>query len=131
MNALRVLRGVALSGVVAGAAGSVAFMLRTGRRNPSRLLIVAFVVWVLAPFVGLLCADIVSKRWSVPARAGLYGVMLILTVVSLAIYGDVAFGPPRPQPAFYFLVVPAASWLAITVVVAIGRFAPRRQSPSG
>jgi len=40
---------------------------------------------------------------------GVYGLMVVVAVGSLAIYGEVAFGPPRPQPAFWFLVVPAAS----------------------
>jgi len=128
MKFLGVLRAAALVAVVAGAAGSVGFMLRAGRRNPSRLLILGFLIWVLSPFVGLLWADIVSNRWSVVPRATLYGVMLILTLVSLAIYGNVAFGPPRPQAAFSFIVVPAASWLAIAIAVAIGLVNSRRQS---
>jgi len=33
-------------------------------------------------------------------------VAVILTVSSLAIYGDAAFGPPRPKTAFAFIVVP-------------------------
>ena len=128
MKFLGALRGVALTAVVAGAAGSIGLMLRAGRRNPSRLLILAFLIWVLSPFVGLLWADIVSNRWSVAPRTALYGVMVILALVSLAIYGNVAFGPPRPQAAFSFIVVPAASWLAITIVVAIGLLNSRRQS---
>ena len=40
-------------------------------------------------------------------------VMLILALGSVAIYADVAFGPPREKPAFVFLVVPLASWLLI------------------
>jgi len=128
MNSLRVLRGAALVAVAAGAVGSVGFMLRAGRRNPSRLLILGFVIWVLSPFVGLLWADIVSKRWSALTRATLYSVTVILTLVSLAIYGNVAFGPPRPQAAFAFIVSPLASWLAIAIVVAIGVINCRRQS---
>ena len=128
MKFLGVLRTVGLTAVVAGAIGSVGFMLRLGGRNPSRLLILAFLIWDLSPFVGLLWADIVSNRWSVVPRATLYAVMVILTLVSLAIYGDVAFGPPRPQAAFSFIVVPAASWLAIAIVVAIGLLNSRRQS---
>ena len=45
--------------------------------------------------------------------------MLALTLGSLAVYGVVALGPPRPKPAFVFLVVPLASWLLIAIVLAI------------
>jgi hypothetical protein len=51
----------------------------------------------------------------------LYSVMLVLTLGSLAIYGDVAFGPPRAKPAFAFLVVPLSSWLLIAIVVAAAK----------
>ena len=115
---LGLLRAVALTAVVAGALGSVGLMLWVGHRNPSRLLILLFVIWDLSPFVGLVLADIVSKRWSVLTRATLYGVMLILTLGSLALYGDVVWRP-RPQPAFMFLVVPLGSWLVMTIVVPI------------
>ena len=84
-------------------------MLHVGRRNESHVLLLLFTIWVLSPFVGLALAANVSKRWSALTRATLYGVMLILTLGSLVIYGDVALGPPRPKPAFMFLVVPLGS----------------------
>ena len=108
LRSLSVLRATALIALLAGAAGSVAFMLRAGHRNPSRLLLVLFAMWVLSPFVALLFAIFVSKHWSAFTRATLYGVMLVLTVSSLAIYGDVAFGPPRTKTAFAFVVFPLA-----------------------
>src|SRR6266700_2562256 len=81
---LGLLHTVALTAVVAGAGGSVGLMLRVGHRNPSRILLVLFVIWVLSPFIALILADILAKRWSVLTRATLYGVMLILTLGSLA-----------------------------------------------
>src|ERR1700731_2872365 len=77
---LGLLRAVALIAVVAGALGSVGLMLWVGHRNPSRVLLVLFAIWDLSPFIALVLADIVSKRWSVITRATLYGVMLILTL---------------------------------------------------
>jgi len=85
------LRAVAMIAVVAGAAGAVGLMLRAGHRSDSRILLVLFGIWVLSPFIALVLANVVSKRWSVLTRATLYGVMLALTLASLAIYGDVAF----------------------------------------
>jgi hypothetical protein len=124
---LGLLRIMALIAVVAGALGSVGLILWVGHRNPSRVLLGLFAVWDLSPFIALILADIVSKRWSVVTRATLYGVMLIVTLSSLAFYGDVVWRPP-PQPAFVFLVVPLGSWLLITLVVPIAALISRRLS---
>ena len=113
-----VLRAVALTATVAGAVGSVGLMLWVGHRNPSRVLLGLFVIWDLSPFVALLLADMVSKRWSVITRATLHIVMLVVALSSLALYGDVVLRP-RPQPAFMFLVVPLGSWLLVTIVIPI------------
>ena len=117
---LGVLRAVGLIAVAAGAVGSIGFMLRAG--HPPLFLRVLFAVWVLSPFVALLFAHVVSKRWAVLTRTTLYSVMLILSVGSLVTYGNVAFGPPRPKPAFVFLVVPLGSWLVMTIAVSIAAF---------
>ena len=127
---LGLLHAVALIAVVAGALGSAGLMLWVGHRNPSRLLLLLFVIWDLSPFVGLALADMVSKRWSVLTRATLYGVMLILTLGSLAFYGDVVWRP-RPQPAFRFIVVPLGSWLLMTIVVPIAALISGRLSRRG
>jgi hypothetical protein len=127
---LRLLYAVAVTAVVAGAVGSVGLMLWVGHRNPSRLLLPLFVIWDLSPFVALLLAAIVSKRWSVLTRATLYGVMIIITLGSLAIYGDVVLRP-RPQPAFMFLVVPPGSWLLMMIAVPIAASISGRLSRRG
>ena len=125
------LHAAALIAVLAGAVGSVGLMLHAGHRNPSRLLLVLFALWVLSPFIALVLANMVSKRWSVFTRATLYSVTLVITLGSLALYGDVAFGPPRSTPAFMFLVVPVASWLLMTIVVPIAALISRRLSRQG
>jgi hypothetical protein len=112
---LRILHAVALTAAVAGAVGSVGLILWVGRRNPSRVLILLFVIWDLSPFVALLLADMISKRWSVVTRATLHIVMLVVALSSLALYGEVVLRP-RPQPAFMFLAVPLGSWLLMVVV---------------
>jgi len=78
---------------------------------------VLFVLWVLSPFVTLVWAGLVSRRWTVIARSTLYSVMLVLALGSPAIYGVNALRPPKAQAAFVFVVVPPASWLLIAVVV--------------
>jgi hypothetical protein len=124
---LGLLHTVAVAVVVIGALASVGLMIWVGHRNPSRLLLALFVIWDLSPFIGLLLADIVSKRWSVITRATLYGVMLILTLSTLALYGDVVLRP-RPQPAFRFLVVPLGSWLLMTIAIATAALISGRRS---
>jgi hypothetical protein len=119
------LRRTALIAALAGAAGSVGLMLRAGHRNPSRLLIALFALWVLSPFIGLAWANVVSKRWSDPTRATLYSVMLVLAIGSWAIYGALVFGLLRAKIGFLFLVVPAASWLLIAVVIPMAMIAGR------
>jgi hypothetical protein len=128
LRSLSVLRTAALVALPAGAAGSIGFMLRAGHRNPSRILLILFAIWVLSPFVALVFATIISKDWSVLTRTTLYGVMLVLTVSSLAIYGDVALGTPRAKTAFAFLVVPPASWLLIAITISTAALISRGRS---
>jgi hypothetical protein len=127
---LGLLHTVALIAVVAGAVGSVGLMLWVGHRNPSRLLLALFAVWVLCPFLALLLANIISRRWSVITRATLYCVMLVLTLGSLAIYCDVVLRP-RSTPAFVFIVVPLGSWLLMVIVVPIAALISGRLSRRG
>jgi ABC-type transport system involved in multi-copper enzyme maturation permease subunit len=122
------LRAVAIIAAAAGAVGSVGLTLYVGRHNASRILLSLFVIWVLSPFVALVFASVVSKRWPVLTRTALYSAMLVLTLGSLATYGNVAVGSARAKPAFAFLVVPLASWLVIAIVVAAAAFISRRVS---
>jgi hypothetical protein len=92
--------------VLVGAGGSIGLMLRVGHRNNSRILLVLFGIWVLSPFMAIVLANLVSKRWSVLTRTTLYIVMLVVTLGSLAIYADVAFGPPGRSPLSYSLLFP-------------------------
>jgi hypothetical protein len=128
---LGLLRVVALIAVVAGAVGSLGLMLRAGQRTP-RLLLVLFVIWLLSPFVALLWANMISKRWSVVTRATLYCVTLVVTLGSLAVYGElVVIKPPGSPNAFLFVVVPPASWVLMTIVVPMTALISGRLSRRG
>jgi hypothetical protein len=122
------LRAAALIAVLAGAVGSVGFLLRATNRNPSQLLVVLLAIWVLSPFVALLWANIVSKRWSVLTRVTLSSVMLVVTLSSLAIYEADALWPRKSQAAFVFIIVPPASWLLSAIVVPLAAFISGRRS---
>jgi hypothetical protein len=128
---LGLLRRAAVIAVLAGAAGSLGLMFRAGRRQNSRILLVLFAIWVLSPFIALVRANVVSKRWSNLTRATLYSVMLVLTLGSLAIYGDVAFGYATAKVGFVFLVVPLASWMLIAIVVPMAALISSRVSRRG
>ena len=121
------LRAAALIAVLAGAVASAGLTVYVGRGGRSYFLMGLFVLWVLSPFVALAVATVVSRSWPAATRATLYGAMLVVPLISLAFYADVAFGPPRPQPAFVFLVVPLGSWLLVAMAVGIAALLSRRR----
>jgi hypothetical protein len=116
---------VSLAAAVVGAVGSVGLMLH-GHHNTSKILLTLFTLWVLSPFIVLICAHLISRPWPAAARAALHGAMLAIAPASLAIYTDVTLGPPRATPAAVFLVVPAASCLLAALAVAIAALLSRR-----
>jgi uncharacterized protein YneF (UPF0154 family) len=119
--------------VMGGAAGSVAIMLRVGHRNDSTIpfiLLVLFTGWVLSPFVALLLVERVWKHRPPLTQKTLHRLMLIVTLGSLAIYGYVAWSPPRPKPASGFLLVPLGSWLLMGTVLVIAALRSSRR-PGG
>ena len=125
---LGLLRAAALIAVLAGAVCSVGLLLHAGQRNNSRLVLVLFTMWVLSPFVALVSADVVSKRWSVVTPGALYGLMLVLPLGSVAIYSTGAFKPVRSGAVFLFVALPPVSWLLIAVVVSIAALISGRAS---
>jgi hypothetical protein len=127
---IALLHKTALIAVLIGTVGSVILTLRAGGSTP-RLLLVLFVFWVLSPFVALAWANMVSKRWSVLTRATLYCVTLVITLGSLAIYGDVVLPPAGSPRAFMFVLGPLGSWLLMTIVVLIAALVSGRLSRRG
>jgi hypothetical protein len=126
-GSLGILRVVALVAVVIGALGSVGLTLNAGRSTP-RFLLILFVIWVLSPFVALACVNIRSKRWSVLTRVTLYCVTIVITLGSLAIYGNFILPPEGSPHAFVFVVVPPVSWLLLGIVVPIAALISRSMS---
>ena len=120
------LRTMALTTLLAGAMGSLGLMLFAGRHTPV-LLLVLFVGWVVSPFMGLVVANVVSKRWSALTRVTLYSLMLVIALGSLVGY-TVEWRPPGTRPAFVFLVVPLVSWLLMAIVIPIATLLSRRRS---
>ena len=122
---LRFLRAAGLIAVLVGALGSISLWFHASK-HPPLLLVVLFIVWVLSPFVVLILAHALSKRWSVLTRAALYCVMLLITLGSLTIYVHDALRPRTAQPAFVYVLVAPMSWLLIAMVVPIAALISHR-----
>ncbi|HEU5022697.1 MAG TPA: hypothetical protein VFT60_12430 [Bryobacteraceae bacterium] len=107
------MKRASIIAIAASAILSLSFTLYAGRRNPSVLLMSLFAVWVLAPFAGML--------WIQTFRI----LELTIAILSPALYGYIALGPPRQRRAATFLIVPLASWLLIVAVAIIERRSKR------
>src|ERR1039458_3421627 len=79
----RLLRSVAPIAVVVAAVGSVVLTLYASRGNDSHILQTLFAIWVLSPFVALIFANMVFKRWSVFFGTTLHALILIVSGSSL------------------------------------------------
>jgi len=91
-------------------------VIRDGGR-PQLLLTVAFVLWILLPFVALGWANVVSKRWPAPARIILYITTLLIVLGSVSFYARLILQRAGSPHAFVFVMGPLASWALMLVVV--------------
>src|SRR6185312_7653977 len=107
-------------------AGSLAFMMMVGRHQKSVMLILMFAAWVSSPFVALLFM-LRSPRWRGRSRAILLLLAVIMSSASVSVYGSIALSYSGAQPAKFFLMVPAASWVAIAVFALFARSSWRYQ----
>ena len=121
-----VLRIAAWIALVAGAVGSIAFMLRTAPNMPA-LNVVLIGLWVISPFVLLGLCDALAERWPLLHRPTIHGLALVLVVVALSVYQSVAFGPPRPKPAALFVLIPPISWLVIATGLGAAALVSRKR----
>ena len=118
------MRGAGFVVTAIGACASAAFTLYAGRHSPP-VLVPAFVLWVLSPFLALVLMGMHEAHWSARSRTLLYSVMLLVAVASPAIYASRAFGPQRPQGAFVFVAIPAVSWIVAAAMYVVGWFTSR------
>jgi hypothetical protein len=128
--ASRRLAAIARVVLIAGAAGSIALMLRAGARQRSALLIFLFTGWVLSPFMALLLADLRASRWRPRVRGALYGAMIGVSVVSLDVYGFHAVRGAM-KAGFVYLFGPAMCWLLIAVVLGAAAIVSRKAVRAG
>ena len=124
-NSLAGLRSAALVAVLFGSIASVGLLRHAQQRTPP-MLVVLFVIWVVAPFVLLAVANLLSRRWSQHTGLTLYIVTLIVTVVSLAIYVDDNIAHRTAKAAFVWVAVPPASVLVSLFAVGIAMLMNKR-----
>jgi hypothetical protein len=120
------LRATSLVALVIGAIGSLGLWIHAAQ-HPPPLIIALFVVWVLSPFVVLGIAHAVAKCWAPSTQTALYWVTLLVTVASIAIYADDAVAHRTAHPAFVYVAVPPASWLASAIAFGVGAWMARRK----
>ena len=116
------LRPAPLIALLVGALGAGGFTLYAGRvrlHSPA-LLATLFVVWVCSPFLGEVLAYRISGPWRGNGRATIDAFIFVLSVISLALYGVATFAGARPMSPV-FVMMPAASWIAIVAVLAWAR----------
>jgi hypothetical protein len=118
---LKVLRVAAIAALSIGAIGSLALMGRMAQRQASWLLIIVFVLWDAAPFVLLGLAVRLSNRWNPQLRTAIYSVSLAVSMGTLGAYLVDTLGPPHPQAAFMYVIVPPLSVVAAGVVLLTAR----------
>ena len=122
------MKVASLIAAVIGAAGSAGLFLNASRTTPP-LLRILLGAWILAPFIALAWANLVSGRWSVLARYSLYCVTLIVALGSLMFYDGLILGPTGSARGFVFVAVPGGSWLLAAIMVSIAAMVSRRRLP--
>lgn len=124
------LHTVAQAAAVVGAVGAVALTLYAGRGNNLPFLMILMAGWVFAPFFGFALARRFSGRWSPSTRAALDVVIVLVAIVSIAIYGYDAVGPPHVKRATPYVAVPIVAWLLMFTVVPVAAVLARRRNRS-
>lgn len=115
-SSLAGLRSVALIILVFGAVAAIG-LLRRAQQHPPLIVVVGFIAWVLAPFVLLALANILSPRWRRTARVTLFAVTLFVAVASLAVYFDDSIAHRTAKPAFVYVAVPPVTVLLSALVL--------------
>lgn len=115
------MKKAALATAIIGGLLSVFLMIHAGRYSTPPLLIALIGMWVLLPYDALVIGNLLSPRWQQQVGTVLYRLTFLLTLVSVAIYASVAFGPPRARPAFFFVIVPPLSLVLTGLVLGVAR----------
>ena len=129
MNAEKsILRTTAFMAALVGSVVSVGLMLRACRFNDSGIALALIAIWILSPTIALVFADLAAWRWPIFSRATVHGLMLVIASGSVLIYGTDVLGLVNARAGFPYALVPAVSWLLITIVLAVAAFRTHARS---
>ena len=117
---------IARVALIAGAAGSVALMVRAGSHQRSALLIFLFTGWVLSPFLALALANLRAPRLPPRMHGAIHGAMIGVAILSLGIYSMHAIRGVM-KAGFVYLFVPTVCWVLILVVLGANALAAGRR----
>ena len=112
-------RRVAQAALMVGAVGVIIALLLVARRQRSSVLLIAFVLWDVLPFVLLGVGDRVATAWRLRSRTALHLATVFVVVVTLVAYAAVVLGAWHGHPAAPFLIVPPVSILFVAIVLVI------------
>ena len=123
MNAEKsILRTTAFTVALVGSVVSVGLMLRACRFNDSGVALALIAIWILSPTIALVFADLAARRWPIFSRATVHGLMLVIALGSVLIYGTGVLALVNPRAGFPYALIPAVSWLLIALVLSIAAF---------
>ena len=117
-------RRIARTAAAIGCITSLVLFLVVSHNSPP-VLIILIGGWVLAPFIGFYLADRFLRR-----DAAVQGVMLLIVVISLAVYSYAAFGSPAWKAAAPFVAVPLLSWALLAIACVFAMLKPQSSQAS-
>jgi len=126
-----ILRTTAFTVALVASIVSVGLMLRACRFNDSGIALALIAIWILSPTIALVFADLAARRWVIFSRATVHGLMLVIALGSVLIYGSGVLTLVNPRAGFPYALVPAVSWLLIALVLAVAAFRTRIKTLKG
>jgi hypothetical protein len=111
------MKRAAITAMIVSAIGSLALMLRMARNQQSIVLVVVFILWDSAPFVLLGLAQWFAATWDRRKQVALHAVSIAVSIGSFAAYLLDTLGPPHPQAAFIYVIVPPVLVAAASIVL--------------
>ena len=120
-------RSAAAALVVIAGIMSLALQLYQARTNEHYYMTVLFALWVSSPFVAMIWLWKYSDKWITQSRLVAFLDMILISMLSMAVYINNLLNPRMAQPAFVFVVVPAISWIFIGVMVLVAVYLTRKR----
>lgn len=112
-------RNLARLAALIGSIASLALFAVASHKSPP-VLIILIGAWVVAPYVGFFLADRFVRH-----DAAVYGALLSIVTISLAVYLYAVFGSPAWKAAAPFVAVPLLSWALLAIACVFAMLKPQ------